>query len=119
MADLPLWWPDLMREPLLTIDPRRAGGEPCIAGSRMTAETIAWAVWNDGLPETLDDYTVTRQQALTACWWLVDGVLAIAPSRRNKAEQKLAEAWGEWRDTAVMHLGSGRFGPCPEPPEAT
>lgn len=102
-------------EPVLTVDPRRQFGRVCIIGTRIPAESVAWAVWADGVEDAMEDYGVTHQQALLACWWLVENCRGV----RRKTEREIVARWGEWADEALFHLGGHRRGqPCPEPPDA-
>lgn len=110
--------PAVVEEPLLTIDLRRQFGRPCIAGTRIPADSIAWSVWADGLDVTMDGYGVTRVQALVACWWLVQA-LQEPRLRLRRDERALVAHWGEWAVEALTVLGGHREGPCPDPPETS
>lgn len=57
-------------EPVLSIDPRRQFGKVCIIGTRVPADSVAGCVAaGDSVDEVAEDYGVSRDQVLTACWW--------------------------------------------------
>lgn len=106
-------------EPVLTIDPRRQFGRVCIEGTRVPAESVAACVaGGDSVDETADNYNVTRDQVLLACWWYAWNV-----EGRGKFAKAIRAAWnGEdyetsWTTRAIRVLGGHEPGPLEDPPE--
>lgn len=108
-----------MSDPVLTIDPKRQFGRVCIEGTRVPAEVVAQCVAaGDSVDETADDYGITRDQVLLACWWY-----ATSGAGRSKFDRAIRAAWiGEdleasWTTRAAMVLGGHASGPLEDPPE--
>lgn len=85
--------------PVITCDPRRQFGRPCIAGTRITASTIAEMAWaGDTVDELVDSYEVDRLAILWCCaWWVREGNLP----RKGRRQRR----WHRWAEHAVYVLG--------------
>lgn len=105
--------------PILTIDPRRQFGRVCIGGTRVPADVVAQCVAaGDSVDATADNYGVTRDQVLLACWWYAEEV-----SARSKLGKSIKDAWigdhgdDSWANRALWVLGGHGSGPLEDPPE--
>ena len=89
----------------LVFDPRLIMPEPpTIEGHGLGAELVARRVYALGVNEQIDDYELTREQLLIACWWA--GLYGPRSLRR---------VFGEWAQTAGRHLWYGCI-QIPDPP---
>lgn len=92
----------------VSIDPGIKGGQPCIAGTRLTAEWLADHVWRGRTCEDMQgdwDY-LTREDMLVACWY----VATYGPRSWRKR-------WSRWAEDAHPFLwDSTRQAACPWPP---
>lgn len=108
--------------PVLTIDPGMQFGAVCMAGTRVPADSVAGSVAaGDSVDAVAEDYGVTREEVLVACWWHVtDGEAARS---RAKWALSVRRAWGDgrlagsWAHNAAMILGGHRPGPLADPPD--
>lgn len=88
-------------------------GRPCVGFSRVTADTIGGMVAaGDSIESICDDYPLTREDVLIACWWYANDCATY----RRKWESKVAAAWGAWAFEASMVLGGHKPGPLADPP---
>lgn len=95
-------WP----RPVIHIDPGIRGGRPAIAG--VSCEAYAERVHaGESLDEVADDYGVTREQVLLACWW-------IATMER---QPRWAKAWENWGGQAHLSLWRGMYDGIEGPPD--
>lgn len=88
----------------LVIDPRiTMSGPPTIEGHRLGAEFMARRVYALGLQEQMEDYALTREELLVACWWA-----------GTYGPRTMKKALGEWAARAGHHLWYG----CIQIPES-
>ena len=79
-------------------------GPPTIEGHRLGAEFIADIVFAHGFKDAQDDYELTREELLLACWWA-----GLWGPRKWKTR------WGEWAKAVNAHLWYGCIN-IPDPP---
>lgn len=100
--------------PVITIDPAIKAGQPTINGTRVPPGVVAGSVFaGDSVEAVADDYGLTADEVLLACWWYVGD----CEGSRNKHDRAVVKAWGEWEEQAFRHLGGHVEGPCPHPPK--
>ncbi len=87
-------------EPIITCDPRRQFGRPCVEGTRIPADAVAGCVFGgDSVDEVADDYGIARIQVLWCCaWWVQEGHLKPYRGERRKL-------WAAWTEHAFRVLG--------------
>jgi uncharacterized protein (DUF433 family) len=87
--------------PTITCDPSRLFGEPCITGTRISAENIAETVWvGDTVDDVAGDYDIKREDVLWCCaWWTLKG--PVAKYIGHKRERKRDPRWDVWRRWAM------------------
>lgn len=85
-----------LERPLITADPRRQFGRPCVAGTRIPAETIGWSVWAEegDVACVMRDYDLRRDEVLWCCAWLVDQGEMVRG--KDRARRLLWTLWAEW-----------------------
>lgn len=107
-----------MTRPHLIIDPGIQFGRPCVPGTRVPAAALAGLVAaGENVDQTADDYDVTRQDVLLACWWAADVALLLPKSRRDQFRQRLVDAWRDWHHQASGVFGGWEPGPLTDPPK--
>ena len=79
-------------------------GTPTIQGHRLSAQQIASRVLKFGIEDEMDDYQLTREEALVACWW---GGL--------HGPRRLRQALRAWAENAGWHLWY-QCASIPDPP---
>lgn len=96
--------------PVITCDPRIQFGRPCIAGTRITAETIAEMAWaGDTVDGLANAYEIRRLDVLWCCaWWVIEG--GLRPKRGERRAR-----WSLWADDAIRVLGGWEPGPLCDP----
>ena len=85
-------------------DPAVRSGAPTIENHGLEAEFMARRVLKFGVASEMEDYELTREEVLVACWWA-----GAYGSRR------LRKALGEWARIAGWHLWY-RCISIPDPP---
>jgi uncharacterized protein (DUF433 family) len=94
----------------ISLDPGIKSGEPCIAGTRLTAAWMADHIWSGWTLQDIQkdwDY-LTRADLMVACWYV-----GIHTSRTWR------KRWGKWAKDAHGFLwDSTRQADCPWPPTA-
>lgn len=68
-------------------------GTPTIEGHRLAAEHMAGRMFELGESAVIDDYDLTPEELLAACWWAA-----------KWGPRKYKKAWKEWGDIAGHHL---------------
>ena len=104
-----------VNRPTIVIDPGVQVGQPCIAGTRVPAHTVARQVW---VGVRVDDvaaaYNLTRADVLVACWYYAASAYLSGRGGRK------VEAWRRWAGDNVSTL-AGHCGAdpatCPDPPD--
>lgn len=80
--------------PAIRIDPALMGGQPCIAGSRLTREHAATNIAARGIDDYYTSYEVDpsrRRDVLVACaWWTLNS------TRGPKWHRVIRNAWRDW-----------------------
>lgn len=71
-------------------------GTPTIEGHRLAAEHMADRMFELGSDAVLDDYELTYEELITACWWAA-----------HWGPRKFKKAWKEWGEIAGAHLWYG------------
>ena len=101
--------------PIITIDPGVRFGAPTIRG--IPTGSLAELVYaGDGVAPTAQDFGLTVDEVLLACWWEAES----AKTSRFKRDRVLVARWGAWADTyAFPYLALSRLGTvtCPHPPK--
>ena len=98
----------------LNINPSPRSESVCIEESRIPTEVLALSVFGgDSVDAVAGDYGVSRQEVLSACWLLVDHARELPYQGQ---ERRILDAWGDWSDDALTHLGGWDKSECPEPP---
>jgi uncharacterized protein (DUF433 family) len=59
---------DLQARCCVHVDPQVLAGEPCLAGTRLPAATVAAHAARFGVPEAMALFFLSREQVLVACW---------------------------------------------------
>lgn len=97
-------------KPAITCDPRVQFGRACVAGTRITAETIAEMVWaGDTVDGLADSYEIGRDAVLWCCaWYVQEGFL-----RPRRGPRRVR--WHQWSEHALLVLGGHRPGPLCDP----
>ncbi len=70
---------------------------PTIRGHRLGASFMAERVWRFGIESEMEDYELSREELLVACWWVGE----FGPRRKIKT------AFKEWAVLAGRHLWYG------------
>lgn len=96
--------------PVISCDPRIQFGAPCVAGTRITAETIAEMVWaGDSVDSLADAYELDHNTVQWCCaWWVHEGYL-----RPRRGARRVR--WHLWAEHALLVLGGHRPGPLCDP----
>ena len=81
-------------------------GCPTIMGHGISAQMMAVRVLKFGLKSEMENYDLTREELLVACWWA--GLFG---------PRRLKQALGEWAEVAGAHLWH-RCVAIPDPPQA-
>ena len=68
-------------------------GTPTIKGHRLGAAAMSRCVLANGFDDTLEDFILTREELLVACWWA--GLWG---------PRKFRKLWGKWAELAGNHL---------------
>lgn len=90
--------------PAVVFDPGIRFGWPQVVG--IPVESIGGMVWaGENVDTTADEYDLTRDQVLVACWWL--GIHGAKKWRRR---------WKVWAQTAHDHMWHGRWEKVTDPP---
>lgn len=98
--------------PHLTIDPAVNSGAPSVRG--VCAWVLAGAVWaGEPVDEVAELYEVTREEVLTACWWLGSGGVEFAAGRRSP---RWVHRWGAWAGDAGWKIWRGDWAAVTDPP---
>lgn len=94
-------------QPYVTADPAMRSGQPCVNGTRVPVESVAYAVWLDGgAYAAASDYDLTRHDVLVACWYA--GTYGL-PGRRTLTPSRMwRERWGPWAREVHDSLWSRR-----------
>ena len=71
-------------------------GTPTIEGHSLPAEHMASHFFELGEEEAQDDYGLTREELIVACWWAA-----------HWGPRKFRKAWKEWGERAGSHLRYG------------
>lgn len=104
----------------LTIRPGVASGAPCIGRTGTAAWAIAGCLWaGDSVDDIADEYGVTREEILVACWFLATyGVEAAWWNRdeRRRAGAGWTKRWGPWASEHVAAFWHHNFDAIPDPP---
>lgn len=97
--------------PPLTVHPSVQFGRLCIAGTRLPVDAVGWSVWAEngsdrsghhgGVTGCADDYEITRNDALMACWWFVSS----GTINEVRGERKRKARWVAWAEHAHRVLG--------------
>jgi uncharacterized protein (DUF433 family) len=105
-----------VERPVLTIDLRRQFGRVCVAGTRITAETIGGMVAaGDTVDQLVDAYSITRDDVLLCAWWY--GIDCLGSRRKWERKVAAAAAWEDWLIEAEFVMGRHKAGPLGDPPE--
>lgn len=81
----------------LVFDPRiTLPGVPSLEKHRLGAEFMARRVYALGIADQMDDYEVSREELLVACWWA--GLYG---------PRSLRKAFGKWAEVAGWRLWYG------------
>lgn len=70
-------------------------GTPTIEGHTLSAEQMAWIMYEHGKDE-IYDYDLTHEEIIAACWWA-----------GRWGPRKLRKAWAAWGIEAGAHLWHG------------
>ena len=104
----------LTDRPHVWVDPGRQFGGPCVAGTRVTVETVAVDVWSGGVSRSMEAVDLTREQVLVACWfhacWRPRGVKEGAALRAS------AVAWAGWVAEHERAIWESAWDQIPDPP---
>lgn len=68
-------------------------GPPTISNHRLGAEFMAERFYALGMESEREDYMLTREEVLVACWWA-----------GTYGPHKFRKVWGEWAKIAGHHL---------------
>ena len=79
-------------------------GPPTLEGHRLGAEFMAGRVYVLGLKTQQDDYELSREHLLVACWWA-----------GTYGPRSFKKVWKEWAELAGDHLWYGCI-QIPDPP---
>ena len=93
--------------PGVTSRPGVMGGTPCIAGTRIPAQTIADLCSGPSaaaVAQAQHYYPLTRGQVLVACWWAATNTVGVHP-------------WDVWAEAAYAGLARGDYAAVPDPYE--
>ena len=100
----------------VTFSPGMRSGEPTINGSRIPVDLIGQLVWHgDGAKDVADDYNLTREDILVACWFL--GTYGVAGRTERSVVGKVwRKRWETWARVNHGHMWRGDFDAVPDPP---
>jgi uncharacterized protein (DUF433 family) len=103
------------------IDPARLSGEPCCGGTRVPVYMVVAMVWEHGVDEAMDTWSLTRGQVLCACWYAAaGGPVYLWSSRTRGLLRRHRSPWpSRWRVWAEEHHGllwHHAYDDCPDPP---
>ena len=100
--------------PVVTVDPRMNFGAPSVRG--VEVGTIGELVWaGEPVGMVCANYDLTREQVLTACWFLGRfGIEDATPSMRHGAYWRAR--WGTWAWAADDAMWRGRWQDVTDPP---
>lgn len=90
-------------DPVVTVDPAVRFGFPAIRG--ISTDAIAGVVWaGESLATVADEYDVTREEVLVACWF-----------EGTHGERKWRKRWGAWAEQVHGEFSNSRYD-VPDPP---
>lgn len=89
------------------IAPCRKSGQPCVGGTRLSVMIVAEYVWGgDTVEHVAREYSITRVQALVACWYVA-----------SYGSRSWRKRWGAWaRDAFPSLWDRDKHAECPAPP---
>jgi uncharacterized protein (DUF433 family) len=92
--------------PFVAVDPAMRFGRPTVNNTRLSVEAATEHVWAGGsVGEVAEEFDVTRQDVLVACWYA--GKYGTKAWRRR---------WGKWADVVHDELWHSRYD-VPDPPD--
>ena len=97
------------------ISPARMAGAPCLHGTRITINTVAHQVAQEGVAGFMSDYEVESRYDVLACcaWWTLND------RSRHKFDLELRQRWALWAKDAWRSLWIGNddtAADTPDPP---
>jgi uncharacterized protein (DUF433 family) len=111
--------------PHILIAPDTLSGEPCLGNHRLPIAMIGEHVRTVGVTATMRDYTLTRAEVLTACWFLgAYGITRIhKPGRHRRPARyrvtqdgRTVRKWRKWAERNAAAFWDGHYSEIPDPP---
>jgi len=106
----------------VSFHPGMFSGSPHLTGHRLPLYLIVESVWYGGVSFAMENYEITREEVLTACWFAgIYGFDSIWRTRkpygiRLKLDRKWSRRWREWAITNHSEMWNGNWDDVLDPP---
>jgi uncharacterized protein (DUF433 family) len=105
--------------------PSILNGEPVVLGTKLSVATIAEHVNKYGVPQTMENFNLSREQILDACWFVaVYGVESIQSNSKNNSfykgepfSRKWTKKWRQWAEESRELFEQRLYGDILDPYE--